>query len=93
MTDHLDHAHLDLARGPQMQLVPAPHFHALARWIGSLPARVRLTMGTRLTALKARSIFATRSALPRLARDCGAHLYAVEMLDEGLESVFRYLVE
>jgi ABC-2 type transport system ATP-binding protein len=32
-------------------------------------------------------------ALPRLAREADARLYAVEMLDEGLESVFRYLVE
>jgi ABC-2 type transport system ATP-binding protein len=32
-------------------------------------------------------------AVPRIARDVGVRLYAVESLDEGLESVFRYLVE
>jgi len=32
-------------------------------------------------------------AVPRLARDAGARLTGVEGLDEGLESVFRYLVE
>src|SRR5262249_21567011 len=32
-------------------------------------------------------------ALPRLTREVEARLYAVEALDEGLESVFRYLVE
>jgi hypothetical protein len=32
-------------------------------------------------------------AVPRLARDTGARLTGVEGLDEGLESVFRYLVE
>ncbi|HZU78054.1 MAG TPA: ABC transporter ATP-binding protein [Dehalococcoidia bacterium] len=32
-------------------------------------------------------------ALPRMAQAAAAHLYAVEPLDEGLESVFRYLVQ
>jgi ABC-2 type transport system ATP-binding protein len=32
-------------------------------------------------------------AAPRAAREAGARLYAIESLDEGLESVFRYLVE
>lgn len=32
-------------------------------------------------------------AVPRVAQESGTRLYAVESLDEGLESVFRYLVE
>ena len=32
-------------------------------------------------------------AVPRVAQESGTRLFAVESLDEGLESVFRYLVE
>jgi hypothetical protein len=31
-------------------------------------------------------------AVPRIAQLAGARLYAIEGLDEDLESVFRYLV-
>src|SRR5258708_7025492 len=67
MTDDLDNAHLHPSGATQMQLVPAVHFHALARAIRALPTRIRFAMGAGITALKTCSIFATRPALTRLA--------------------------
>src|SRR6266566_9519066 len=72
MTDDLDHAHLKRARGAQMQLGPAMHFHAPAILIRSLPRGVRVAMGTLIAALKPRSIFTTGPTLTRLARGSGA---------------------
>src|SRR3989454_895314 len=71
-TDDLDHAHLNRASGAQMQLGPAPPFHALACGIRPLPAGIRFTMSPLIAALKTRSIFATGTTLTRLARWGGA---------------------
>ena len=72
MTDDLDHAHLDPASVAQMQLVPAMDFHSPAALIRPLPRGVGFTMGLLIAALKPRSIFATGTALTRLARWGGA---------------------
>src|SRR5260370_18736642 len=72
MTDDLDHTHLNRARGAQMQLGPAMHFHAPAVLIRPLPRGVGFTMGLLIAALKPRAIFATGTALTRLARGSGA---------------------
>src|SRR2546425_3589286 len=72
MTDDADHAHLDPASAAQMQLVPAMDFHSPAALIRPLPRGVGFPMGLLIAALKTRSIFATRTALTRLARWSGA---------------------
>src|SRR5260370_34469723 len=71
MTDDLDHAHLNPASLAQMQLVPAMDFHSPAAWIRALPTRIRFAMGAHIAALKPRSIFATGTTLPWLARWSG----------------------
>jgi hypothetical protein len=65
MADDLDHAHLDPSGCAQVQLVPAPHFHALALGIRALPAAVRFAMGALIAALETRAIFATSSLSER----------------------------
>ena len=72
MTDDLDHAHLDPASAAQMQLGPAMDFHSPAALIRPLPRDVGFTMGLLIAALKPRAIFATGTALTRLARGSGA---------------------
>src|SRR5260370_34576940 len=72
MTDELDHAHMDPASTAQMQLGPAMDFHSPAALIRPLPRGVGFTMGLLIAALKRRAIFATGSALTRLARWRGA---------------------
>src|SRR5205807_1477121 len=68
MADDLDHAHLNPASGAQMQLLPAMHFDPLALGIRAFPTRIWFAMGTGIAALKPCSIFATGTALTRLAR-------------------------
>src|SRR5260221_11944907 len=71
MTDDLDHAHLDPASAAQMQLGPAMDFHSPAALIRPLPRGVGFTMGLLIAALKPRAIFATGTALTRLAGGAG----------------------
>src|SRR5258707_13139723 len=72
MNDDLDDAHLDPARNGQKPLGPAMDFHSPAALIRPLPRGVGFTMGLLIAALKPRAIFATGTALTRLARGSGA---------------------
>src|SRR3989440_864035 len=72
MTDDLDHAHLNRASAAQMQVGPAPHFHALAFGIRPLPRGIRFAMRAFIAAVETRCILAACPALTRLASWGGA---------------------
>ncbi|HZQ34904.1 MAG TPA: ATP-binding cassette domain-containing protein, partial [Dehalococcoidia bacterium] len=66
---------------------------AVAAALVQLPGVVELRLQDGGIEVETNDARAFAVAVPRLARDAGARLTGVEGLDEGLESVFRYLVE
>src|SRR5437588_1867759 len=63
MADDLDHAHLELTRRTQVQVVPAAHLDARPFGVQTFPALIGLAMAALVLALKALPILTTRSQL------------------------------
>ena len=78
---------------PRRVKVACDQPRAVAAQLVGLPGVVELRFTRDGLELETSDARAFAIAVPRAARDAGARLYAVESLDEGLESVFRYLVQ
>jgi ABC-2 type transport system ATP-binding protein len=66
---------------------------AVASQLLLLPGVVEARVRDRELDVETTDMRAFAIAVPRIARAAGARLFGIESLDEGLESVFRYLVE